>query len=308
MEASATAAGESALTEFRKERGIAGRALRPIGRFVRTQPLGTLGAVVIVLLIAGSLFAPLLNTVDPRASIREATTLDAPSGDHFFGTDRSKRDMWSRVLYGGRPTLLIGFGAVAVTMAAGIVFALAAGFLGGIVDILISRAIEIIIAVPAILWLLMFTTAVDRSVQTLIFGVAFTFTPIAIRIFRGNVIQERSIAYVEAARVIGASGPRIMFRHILPNLLPLVIVAASITIPAAMLAEAGLTFLGLGLDPGTPSWAQDLGPNNRTYFRSAWWLLVFPGAALALAVLAFNFFGDSMRDVLDPRLRGSGLV
>ena len=308
MEASATAAGESALAELRMERSLAERTFRPLARFVRTQPLGTLGAVVIVLLIAGSLFAPFLNTVDPRASIREAPTLDAPSGDHFFGTDRSKRDMWSRVLYGGRPTLLIGFGAVAVTMAAGIVFALAAGFLGGIVDILISRAIEIIIAVPAILWLLMFTTAVDRSVQTLIFGVAFTFTPIAIRIFRGNVIQERSIAYVEAARVIGASGPRIMFRHILPNLLPLVIVAASITIPAAMLAEAGLTFLGLGLDPGTPSWAQDLGPNNRTYFRSAWWLLVFPGAALALAVLAFNFFGDSLRDVLDPRLRGSGLV
>ena len=308
MEASATATGESALAEFRMERSLAERTLRPLARFVRTQPLGTLGAIVIVLLIAGSLFAPFLNTVDPRASIREATTLDSPSGDHFFGTDRSKRDMWSRVLYGGRPTLLIGFGAVAVTMAAGIVFALAAGFLGGIVDILISRAIEIIIAVPAILWLLMFTTAVDRSVQTLIFGVAFTFTPIAIRIFRGNVIQERSVAYVEAARVIGASGPRIMFRHILPNLLPLVIVAASITIPAAMLAEAGLTFLGLGLDPGTPSWAQDLGPNNRTYFRSAWWLLVFPGAALALAVLAFNFFGDSLRDVLDPRLRGSGLV
>ena len=212
------------------------------------------------------------------------------------------------MLYGGRPTLLIGFGAVAITMAAAIVLALAAGFLGGIVDVVISRLIEIIIAVPAILWLLMFTTAIDRSVQTLMFSVAFTFTPIAIRLFRGNVIQERSVTYVEAARVIGASGGRIMFRHILPNLAPLVIVAASITIPAAMLAEAGLTFLGLGLEPGTPSWAQDLGPSNRPYFRLAWWLVIFPGAALALAVLAFNFFGDSVRDVLDPRLRGSGLI
>ena len=165
-----------------------------------------------------------------------------------------------------------------------------------------------VIAVPAILWLLMFTTAVDRSVQTLMVGVAFIFTPIAIRLFRGNVIQERSIAYVEAARVIGASEGRIMFRHILPNLAPLIIVAASITIPAAMLAEASLTFLGLGLEPGTPSWAQDLGGENSNYFRSAWWLPVFPGAALALAVLAFNFFGDSLRDVLDPRLRGSGII
>ena len=286
------------------------RSLTALGRFVRTQPLGTAGAVVIVLLIAGSVFAGHLNTIDPNTSIRDGVTrsLEPPSENHFFGTDRSRRDVWSRVLYGGRPTLIIGFGAVAVTMGVGIVLALAAGFLGGIVDLVISRLIEIIIAVPAILWLLMFTTAIDRSVQTLVFSVAFTFTPIAIRLFRGNVLQERSIAYVEAARVLGASGARIMFRHILPNLLPLVIVAASITIPAAMLSEAGLTFLGAGLEPGTPSWAQDLGPSNRTHFRSAWWMLVFPGAALALAVLAFNFFGDSLRDVLDPRLRGSGLI
>ena len=297
-----------ALTDFRENEGFREKRLRPIARFVRLQPLGTLGALVIVLLIAGSIFAPLLNTENPRSSIRGAPNLGAPSQEHFFGTDRVGRDVWSRVLYGGRPTLMIGFGAVAVTLVVGVALALAAGFLGGIVDIIISRAIEVIIAVPSILWLLMFTTAIDRSVQTLIFGVAFTFTPLTIRFFRGNVLQERSVTYVEAARVIGASGTRIMFRHILPNLLPLVIVIASITIPGAMLAEAGLTFLGLGLEPGTPSWAQDLGPNNRPYFRSAWWMMVFPGAALAIAVLAFNFFGDSLRDVLDPRLRGSGLV
>ncbi len=290
------------------EQGLVRRRLGGLRQFVRTQPLGTAGAVIIILLIVASIFASELKTVDPKTFNRDASALEAPSSEHFFGTDRSRRDMWSRVLYGSRPTLLIGFGAVAITMAAGIVLALAAGFLGGIVDVIISRLIEVVIAVPAILWLLMFTTAVDRSVQTLMVGVAFIFTPIAIRLFRGNVIQERSIAYVEAARVIGASEGRIMFRHILPNLAPLVIVAASITIPAAMLAEASLTFLGLGLEPGTPSWAQDLGGENSNYFRSAWWLPVFPGAALALAVLAFNFFGDSLRDVLDPRLRGSGLI
>ena len=290
------------------EQGLVRRRLGGLRQFVRTQPLGTAGAVIIILLLVASIFASELKTVDPKTFNRDASALEAPSSEHFFGTDRSRRDMWSRVLYGSRPTLLIGFGAVAITMAAGIVLALAAGFLGGIVDVIISRLIEVVIAVPAILWLLMFTTAVDRSVQTLMVGVAFIFTPIAIRLFRGNVIQERSIAYVEAARVIGASEGRIMFRHILPNLAPLVIVAASITIPAAMLAEASLTFLGLGLEPGTPSWAQDLGGENSNYFRSAWWLPVFPGAALALAVLAFNFFGDSLRDVLDPRLRGSGLI
>ena len=290
------------------QQGFARGKLNAVGRFIRTQPLGTVGALIIILMIAGSVFAGQLNTVDPKTSIRTAGALDAPNGDHFFGTDRSRRDVWSRVLYGGRPTLIIGFGAVAVTIAAGVILALAAGFIGGLVDIIISRLIEIIIAVPGILWLLMFTTAIDRSVQTLVFSIAFTFTPIAIRLFRGNVIQERSVTYVEAARVIGASGGRIMFRHILPNLAPLVIVAASITIPAAMLTEASITFLGLGLEPGTPSWAQDLGPSNRSYFRLAWWLVIFPGAALSLAVLAFNFFGDSIRDVLDPRLRGSGLI
>ena len=290
------------------EQGLVRRRLGGLRQFVRTQPLGTAGAVIIILLLVASIFASELKTVDPKTFNRDASALEAPSSEHFFGTDRSRRDMWSRVLYGSRPTLLIGFGAVAITMVAGIVLALAAGFLGGVVDVIISRLIEVVIAVPAILWLLMFTTAVDRSVQTLMVGVAFIFTPIAIRLFRGNVIQERSIAYVEAARVIGASGGRIMFRHILPNLAPLIIVAASITIPAAMLAEASLTFLGLGLEPGTPSWAQDLGGENSNYFRSAWWLPVFPGAALALAVLAFNFFGDSLRDVLDPRLRGSGII
>ena len=290
------------------EQGLVRRRLGTLRRFVRTQPLGTAGAVIIILLLVASIFASELKTVDPKTFNRDASALEAPSSEHFFGTDRSRRDMWSRVLYGSRPTLLIGFGAVAITMVAGIVLALAAGFLGGVVDVIISRLIEVVIAVPAILWLLMFTTAVDRSVQTLMVGVAFIFTPIAIRLFRGNVIQERSIAYVEAARVIGASEGRIMFRHILPNLAPLIIVAASITIPAAMLAEASLTFLGLGLEPGTPSWAQDLGGENSNYFRSAWWLPVFPGAALALAVLAFNFFGDSLRDVLDPRLRGSGII
>jgi ABC-type dipeptide/oligopeptide/nickel transport system permease subunit len=294
--------------ELQQRPALFRRGLQGLARFVRSQPLGTAGAVIIILLIAGSIFASELKTVDPKTFNRDASALEAPSSDHFFGTDRSRRDMWSRVLYGGRPTLLIGFGAVAITMGVGIVLALAAGFLGGIVDTVISRLIEVIIAVPAILWLMMFVTAFDRSVQTLVLGVAFTFTPIAIRIFRGNVIQERSVAYVEAARVLGASGGRIMFRHILPNLSPLVIVVASITIPAAMLSEASLTFLGLGLEPGTPSWAQDLGGENSNYFRSAWWLPVFPGAALALAVLAFNFFGDSMRDVLDPRLRGSGLI
>ena len=290
--------------DFRNN-SFAARRLRPIGRFIITQPLGTFGVIVILTISFLAAFAPYVNTSDPSTFGRDI--LQGPSWDHWFGTNRNGQDLWSRVVYGARPALMIGVGAVGLSMAIGVTLALLAGFFGSFVDYLISRLIEIMIAVPSLLWLLMLTTAVDRSVQTLIIAIAISFAPITVRVFRGNVIQERSATYVEAARVVGASGPRIMFRHILPNLLPLAIVIASITIPGAILAESGLTFLGLGLDPTQPSWGTDLGPNARPNFVRAWWMPVFPGAALALIVLAFNLFGDSMRDVLDPRLRGSGL-
>ena len=284
----------------------ASRRLRGVLRFVRMQPLGAFGITVIVLIVLGAIFAPVLNTVEPREFTRDI--LHSPGADHWMGTNRNGQDLWSRVVYGARPTLMIGIGAVGISMVIAVSLALAAGFVGGLIDQIISRTIEILVSVPGLLWLMIFTTAIDRSVTTLMFAIAFSFTPLTIRVLRGNVIQEAASQYVESSRVIGASNLRIMFRHILPNLLPLAIVNASSIIPAAILAEAGLTFLGLGLEPGTPSWGVDLGPQARQYFVSGWWLPVFPGVALSVTVLAFNFFGDSLRDVLDPRLRGSGLV
>ena len=301
--ATATAAEE--YFELPSENPIAKR-IRGLLRFIRLQPLGALGALIIILIGLAAIFADYLNTSDPRGFSTDIFV--APGTDHWMGTNRVGQDLWSRVVYGARPTLMIGIGAVGISMVAATTLALAAGYVGGLADQLISRLIEILVAVPGLLWLMLFTTAVDRSVTTLMFAVAFSFTPLTIRVLRGNVIQEAASQYVESSRVVGASSFRIMFRHILPNLLPLVIVNASIIIPAAILAEAGLTFLGLGLEPGTASWGVDLGPNARQNFISGWWLPVFPGAALSVTVLAFNFFGDSLRDVLDPRLRGSGLV
>jgi len=292
-----------------------------ISRFVRLQPGGTLGIVIIVIVGLGAAFAPYLNTAGEgergirsvwRDDGREISgvnfVLQPPGPDWWMGTNRTGQDLWSRVVYGARPALLIGIGAVGVAIVAAVTLSLAMGFLKGAVDALLLRLIEIIIAVPGILWLILFTTAVDRSVPVLVFAIAFTFSPLTTLVLRGNVIQESASTYAESARVVGASSVRIMFRHILPNLLPLAIVNASIIIPAAILAEAGLSFLGLGLDPLIPSWGADIGPNARAYFQTAWWLPVFPGVALSLTVLAFNFLGDSLRDVLDPRLRGSGLV
>ena len=282
------------------------RALRFSARFIRLQPLGTAGLFFLIVILLGTSFASFLWTSDPEEFSRDM--LHAPSGEHWFGTARGGQDMWSRVLYGARPSLMIGFGAVGISIFIATILALSAGFFKGTLELLLVGISQILIAVPGLLWLMMFTAATGRSVPILMFAIAFLFTPLIFIVLRGNVLQEQANVYVEASRSIGASNVRIMFRHILPNLMPLVIVQASIIIPAAILAEAGLTFLGLGLDPGTPSWAVDLGPGARRYFQSGWWLPVFPGLFLALTVLSLNFFGDSLRDVLDPRLRGSGLV
>lgn len=290
-------------------------------RFVRLQPGGAIGIVIILVIGLAAAFAPYMNTEGEgergirsvwRDEGREISgvnfVLQPPGPDWWLGTNRTGQDLWSRVVYGARPALMIGIGAVGVAIVVATSLALAMGFLKGAVDGLLLRIIEVIIAVPGILWLILFTTALDRSIPVLIFAIAFTFSPLTTLVLRGNVIQESASTYAESARVVGASSVRIMFRHILPNLLPLAIVNASIIIPAAILSEAGLSFLGLGLDPLIPSWGADIGPNARAFFQTAWWLPVFPGLALSLTVLAFNFLGDSLRDVLDPRLRGSGLI
>ena len=297
------------------------RAWRFVKRFIRLQPGGAIAIVIIVIVGLVAAFAPYLNTVGRgETNIRSVWqseghevrgidfVLEPPGPDWWMGTNKAAQDVWSRTIYGTRPALMIGIGAVSVAIVAAVTLSLAMGFMKGIVDALLLRIIEVIIAVPGILWLILFTTALDRSIPVLVFAIAFTFSPLTTLVLRGNVIQEAASTYAESARVVGASSTRIMFRHILPNLLPLAIVNASIIIPAAIVAEAGLSFLGLGLDPQIPSWGADLGPKSRADFQVAWWLPVFPGLLLSLTVLAFNFLGDSVRDVLDPRLRGSGLV
>lgn len=297
-----------------------GRGGRAIARFARLQPGGTFGVVVILLVVVAAIFAPYLNTIGEgerdvrRIAIAEGRQLDStgylqpPSSEWWFGTSSAGQDMWSRVIYGARPALIIGVGSVAIAMVVAVALALSMGFLRGWVDTVLLRILEAGIAVPGLLWLILFTTAIERSLPIIVVAIALAFAPLTTLVLRGNVLQEASTAYVEAARVVGASNARIMIRHILPNLLPLAIVNASIIVPAAIMAEAGLAFLGFGLPPPSPSWGVDIGPTARAYFYTAWWLPIFPGLALSLTVLAFNFLGDTMRDMLDPRLRGSGLI
>ena len=303
------------------ERGSAlSRGGRAVTRFVRVQPGGTFGIAVILIVVAAAIFAPYLNTIGEgerdvrRIALAEGRQLDStgylqpPNSEWWFGTSSAGQDMWSRVIYGARPALIIGVGSVGIAMVIAVILALSMGFLRGWVDAFLLRILETGIAVPGIIWLILFTTAIDRSLPVLVVAVSLAFAPLTTLILRGNVLQEASTEYVEAARVIGASNARVMLRHILPNLLPLAILNASIIVPAAIMAEAGLSFLGFGLPPPAPSWGVDLGPSARAYFYTAWWLPVFPGLALSLTVLAFNFLGDTLRDVLDPRLRGTGLI
>ena len=294
------------------------RAGRAAWRFIRLQPGGTMGIIVIIIVVATAIFAPYMNTAgEGQQNLRAVWQEEGrdvqgirwirnpPGPDWWMGTNNGAQDLWSRVVYSSRPALMLGIGAASIAIVAATSLALLMGYMKGAVDTLLSRLIEILISIPGLIWLILFRTAFGVSIPIIMLAIAFTIAPLTTLVLRGNVIQEAASTYAESARVVGSSNLRIMFRHILPNLLPLAIVNASIIIPAAILADAGLSFLGLG-DPTVPSWGLDIGA-ARAHPRD-WWLAVFPGAALAVTVLAFNFLGDSVRDVLDPRLRGSGLI
>ncbi len=306
-EAAAAALSEAATTP--EQSRFAG-----VWRFLRQQRLGTIGAVLITLMVIGAVAAPALRTSDPRG-FGVAPILEGPSTSHFFGTNREGRDVWSRVLYGGRVSLKIGLATVIVAALGGTALALIAGYLGGPVDFAFGRVADVLIAFPSILFALTLHASLRDDLpdlrpvlaeeeMLLVVAICIVFTPVIFRIMRGNVLEQRAAIYVESARVIGASEVRIMFRHILPNLVGLLLIVMSTTLPAAILTESALSFLGVGVDPGTPSWGADLSGSNRNYFVRAPWIAIFPGLALSVTVLAFNLFGDALRDTLDPRLRG----
>ncbi len=279
---------------------------RTARRFARRQPVGAVALVVILTIVAMAIFADHLRTSDPR-EIGAGPFLQSPGWDHWFGTNRNGIDVWSRVLHGARPSLQVGLLAVTFGLGGGTLLGLMAGYYGGKLDFLVSRLAEFVISFPPIIVGIVVATAMQPGLRSVILSITIVLAAATTRIMRGAVLQEREQAYVQAALVMGASGPRLMFRHILPNVTPLGIVLASALLPSAILFESALTFLGFGLPPGDPSWGADLSGQSRTYFTVAPWLAIFPGLALSITILAFNLLGDSLRDVLDPRLRGSGI-
>src|SRR5215475_8670240 len=260
-----------------------------------------LGLMIIVMLVLIAIFAPLLAPYDPAqqswTSIRKP-----PSAQHWFGTDESGRDLLSRVMFGARASLLAGVVSISIALTLGVPVGLLAGYGGRWVDVLISRITDAMLAVPFLILAIALAAFLGPSLQNAMIAIGVTATPIFVRLTRGQVMAVKVEDYVEAARAVGNPPVRIALRHILPNILPALIVQATISIATAIIAEASLSFLGLGQQPPAPSWGSMLNTAQR-FLSNAPWMAVWPGLAIFLAVLSFNILGDGLRDALDPKER-----
>lgn len=282
--------------------------MRPTGLTViwltqfRRSRVGRVGAALVLGFLLVTATAPLLAPYDPVAA-DFANVLTPPSWQHPFGTDDLGRDILSRVLYGSRISLYAGLFTVALALAVGLPLGLLAGFLGGRVDDLLMRGIEVILSFPTLVLALGITAVLGPKLTHALFAIAIVFVPHFARLIRGQVLSVKENDYVTAARALGASDARVMGLHVLPNCLAPLLVQCSFSIAFAILVEAALSFLGLGTQPPTPSWGIMLS-TGRGYLEHAPWLGLFPGLAIFLTVLGFNLLGDGIRDALDPRLLG----
>lgn len=315
-----TTAVETTVSEavFGREKGqsLASR-LKAVLNYIRRKPLGAFGGFLVISFIVISVFAPSIAPYDARKSVGPA--LEAPSRTHILGTDSIGQDVLSRVLVGSQISLAVGFSVVFINITLSTVLGMLAGYYQGVVDYLIQRSGEIWSAFPGLVALLLIVSIFDPphteggnlitiawDMRVIIFAFSLGAVFGGSRVVRGVTLSLKQTDYVMAARALGATDMRIIFKHILPNVFPYVIVAATAGLGVVILGEAALSFLGLGVAPGTPSWGQDLSGRNRLYFIDAPWVALAPGIAISLTVLGFNLFGDALRDLLDPRLRGSG--
>ncbi|HEX6513596.1 MAG TPA: ABC transporter permease [Chloroflexota bacterium] len=270
--------------------------------FVARHPRVLLGGGFVVVLAGLAIFAPVLAPFNP-VETHPALAYQAPGAGHLLGTDNLGRDVMSRVIWGTRVSLEVGVISVTIGLLAGMAIGVAAGYTGGWLDILLMRFIDALLAFPAILLAIAITSALGAQLQNAMIAIGVTYVPIFARLSRGQVLQVRLAEYVQAARLAGGGPLRIVARHVLPNIANPMIVQATLTIALAILAEATLSFLGLGAQPPTPSWGFDLNAARGYLVNNFWWMAIGPGVAILLTVLCFNFLGDAIRDALDPRLR-----
>jgi len=270
-------------------------------RRLMRQPLSVLAGTIVIILIITALVGPLITPYDPN-HIDMANRFDPPSLAHPFGTDDFGRDIFSRVIVGARLSLQVGLIAVGLAATAGTLLGLVAGYAGRLTDEVIMRAMDILFAFPAILLAIAIMAALGKGITNAMIAIGIVYVPIFARIARSSVLSIREEEFIDAARAIGASDKRIIFRHILPNTLSPLIVETTLSLSFAILAEAALSFFGLGTQPPDPSWGRMLS-EGRAYFQQSVWLAIWPGLAIMMTVLGFNLLGDGLRDALDPRLK-----
>ncbi|MBI1296534.1 ABC transporter permease subunit [bacterium] len=290
----------SELPSLRRPRDESWGPLSLARRVVRNR-LAAVGVVILMVLTVAAAAAPWITPYAPETQIPTAA-LQGPSWDHPFGTDNIGRDIFSRVLYGTRVSLSVGLTSMIIAMVMGITLGLVSGYYGGLPDTLIMRAMDALLAFPAILLAIFIVAVLGPSLVNAILAVAIVYTPTFARLVRASTLSLREQEFLEAARSMGAGDMRIMLNAILRNSLSPIIVQFSLGVGYAILVEAGLSFLGLGVQPPTPAWGSMLGA-GRNYMAFAPWLTAFPGLAIFVTVLGFNFVGDGLREAFDPRMR-----
>lgn len=274
-------------------------------RFARRKPLGAIGGLIVLALLVMTVFADRIAPYPYDASIGGAR-MKPPSVQFWMGTDNLARDVWSRVVYGARISITVGFATVALATLMATAVGVSSAYLGGAYDILVQRVVDAWISFPALVVVLSLMAALGPGLPNLILALSILGAASASRVIRGATLSVMQNSYVEAARALGASHLRIVMLYVLPNVMATILILATIGLGAVILAESALSFLGFGIPPPYPSWGGMLSGSGRSFMYYAPWMALFPGAAISLAVFGFNMFGDALRDVLDPRLRGAG--
>jgi peptide/nickel transport system permease protein len=273
-------------------------------RRLRRHKAAVVGGCILVISILSALLAPLLAPYDPIA-MELSATLSPPSVNHLLGTDSFGRDILSRVIFGARVSLFIGLTSVAWAALVGVPLGHIAGYFGGMVGNLLMRVVDALLSFPPILLAIAISASMGGGQATVIFALGLIYVPVFARLMRGSTLSLREEVFVMAAQSYGAPSATIILRHILPNMVGIIVVQATIGFSSAIISEATLSFLGLGVPPPLPSWGRDLS-DARGYLRDAWWLVMVPAVTIIINVLGINFLGDGLRDALDPRMRTQG--
>ena len=278
--------------------------LAGIVNFSRRNPLGAISAVLIIIVLSVAIFAPVVATHDPILEADFKSLREAPTADHWLGTDDIGRDLYSRIVHGARVSLFIAFMAVMVGDLFGAAWGVATGYIGGRFDMYSQRFLEVLMSFPTLILAMLLVLAMGAGVWTVIVAISITRIPLSVRVVRSVTLSVKENAYVDAAMAIGASNIRVMIYHVAPQCVAPWLVLATAHLGSVIILEASLGFLGVGVPLPTATWGNMLGGTVSAGLFPRWWMVLFPGLAITIAVLAFNLFGDSIRDVLDPKLRG----